>query len=51
MFIKQHTNVRRNAISIILTARKSIIKFDNKLWARKDSPGCFDITMALISTC
>ncbi|XP_029653623.1 GATA zinc finger domain-containing protein 14-like [Octopus sinensis] len=32
-------------IKVILTARKTLIEFDNKLWARKDTPNLFDITM------
>lgn len=34
-------------MKVILEARKSIILFDNKYWARENTSNLFDITMGL----
>lgn len=43
--LKKYTSLTRDVIDVILTARKSLVTFDNKLWARKDTPDRFDIRM------
>lgn len=45
IFACKYTSLTRDEINVILSARKSLIAFDNKLWARNDTPDCLDITV------
>ena len=40
-----HSDLDRREIDTIITARRTVVEYDNKLWNRKDRPDEFDITI------
>ena len=40
-----NSNLRRSEIDIVLTARRTVMEFSDKLWTRKDRSNEFDITI------
>ena len=44
-FAKQHTNIDKNDLCIINHYRKSLLFSDNKIWKKKTTQSCFDVTM------
>lgn len=49
IFAKNRTLLSMRETKAILAARKSVIEFDNKLWIRKETPNCFDMTMGSLN--
>ena len=45
MFATIHSDLERSEINTIITARRTVIQYDNKLWNRNNRQNEFDITM------
>ena len=45
MFATIHSDLERSEINTIITARRTVIHYDNKLWNRNNRDNEFDITM------
>ena len=45
MFASNHSDLQRGELDLILTARRTIVKYNDRLWSRKDRPHEWDITI------
>ena len=44
-FARQHIDIHEDDINVILHSRKSLLFSDDRVWAKKDDNGLFDVTM------
>ena len=45
MFATNHSDLDRSEIDIIITARRTVVEYDDRIWNRKNNPDEFDITI------
>ena len=46
-FANEYQNIPEGDMCIIIHSRKSFLFSENLLWKKKDSEGCFDVTMGI----